>query len=98
MFSIIGTNFSTKVFTIDATGTTITTPYTCKSFLLKASGSGIRVRKSSSDAAGDAYIMDDGEILNWDLRLRIPQADNFCTVGFFDTDSGSATLYMVVAY
>lgn len=97
-FSVVGRDFTTKQYTISTVAQSITTPYPCKSFLIKAVGSGIRMRKTSADAAGDAYIMDDGETLNFDLSLAFPIASSTSTIGYFDTASGSATLYLIVAY
>ena len=94
----IGSEFATKAFTIDSTGTLITSTFTVKSFLVKAVGAGIRMRWRSTDSAADAYLMDDGESLNFDVRPRFPIGDNFSTIGFFDTASGSATLLMIVAH
>ena len=97
-YSVVGRDFATKVFSITTAGTTVTMPQTVKTFLLKASGGDIRMRKNSTDAVADAYLINDGEALNLDMRLPYPITDNFSTIGYFDMASGSATLYVIVGF
>lgn len=95
--SVSGLNYATDRVSIDATGSAVTTNYPAKTFLVKNVGGQCYLKRDSTVADGDAYIMDDGEMISFDLKLDYSTTDGV-TIGFFKALSGTVTLHLVIGY
>ena len=96
--AIAGYNYQTDRVEIDSTGAAVTLPVPSSSFLVKCVGGQCYIKRSSSVADGDAYIMDDGETLNLDMKLEYNTTDGIVTIGFFKAVSATVTLHIIAGY
>ena len=78
--SVSGYNFTTDRQTINSTGATINFTVPAKTFLIKIIGGQCYLKRDSSVADGDAYILDDGEMISFNLQLEFNTTDgvNLC--------------------
>lgn len=98
ILAVAGLNYATDRYTIDSTGEAITTGYPVKTFLIKCAGGQCYFKRSSTVADGDAYILDDGESVYFDLKLDYSTANGGVSLCFLKAVSGDVTINIILGY
>lgn len=87
----------TKVFTAVATpGTVVTFAVPVKTFIVKPVGGNITFRFNLTDADADAFPIEDGAALQFDLSTAFPIATNIATLGY--VNGPNVSVYVCVGF
>lgn len=96
-FQASGRRGLTKVFTASVSpGTTLTFPVPVKTFIIRPVGGPIQFKFNSTDADADAFPINDGEAMQFDLSLAYPIVSNVATIGVIIGNSIST--YVAIGY
>lgn len=98
VLSISGINYLTDQVAIDATGANIPIARTVKSILIKCVGGQCMLKRDSTTADGDAYVIDDGETLGFNIQFPWTTDVASVNIGFFKAVSGTVTIHVVTAF
>lgn len=85
------------VIAVVSPGTTISFSYPVKSFVIRPSGANVYFKFLSTDADGDAFLIQDGESLQCRIASTFPWGTQSTTVGYVFTSSGTTTVYVAAA-
>lgn len=97
ILSVSGLNYATDRLSIDSTGSAVTTNYPVKTFLIKIIGGTCYLKRDSTVDDGDAYILDDGEMISFDLKLNYNTVDG-TTIAFLKAVGATVTAHVVIGY
>ena len=97
-FQVVGRSGITKTFNAAASpGTTISLVVPVKSFIIKPVGGSIQFKFDTNETDGNAFLIGDGEALQFDLSLSYPYSTNTSIIGYAIGDPG-VTIYVAAAY
>ena len=93
-----GRDYTTKKFIATTGGVTISFGYLVRSFILKAVGGVINLKKLAGDSDSDAFPIGDGESIAVDITVPYPAASNTSTLGIAFTNSGTVDVYVIAVF
>ena len=95
---VVGQDYTCFNQTVNTNGSTITTGYPVKTFLVKAVGGEVLVKRNSTDGGTSVYLMEDRETIGFDLKMPWSSTTNTAPLGTFTAVEGSVVLYFMVGY
>ena len=96
--AVVGRSGITKAFAAAATpGTTISLVVPVKSFIIKPVGGNITFKFDTTETDANAFPINDGEALQFDLSLAYPNSTNVAVLGYA-IGAASVTVYVCAAY
>lgn len=98
-FIISGCDYVCFKQTVNTDGADITINKPVKTFIVKAVGGQVRLKRLSTESdTDDVYLIEDREVIGFDLKMPFTRSTTTAPLGTFKAVSSSVDLYFIVGY